>query len=90
MCPNLPARILSAIPEYYSTFQEAYDNAFDGDIIQLHDIIFSGDFFLDLSKSITVTGGWDCDYAVVTGSSRFNGTMFIDSGTAAIDNIVLE
>jgi hypothetical protein len=42
-CSNQPARIAGTIPAYYSTVQEAYNAAGDGDTIQSQAARFTGD-----------------------------------------------
>ena len=90
LCPNLPVRILSVIPEYFTTLQEAYDNAVDEDIIQLHDIFFTGEFHFDFDTSVTIAGGYDCEYTSATGASSVNGDIVISNGTVRIENVILE
>lgn len=90
MCPNLSVRIPGAVPAYYSTLRDAYDNAGGGDTIQAHDIIFSGDVNFDLDKAAAIAGGHDCEYAAVTGASRINGNIVISRGTITIGNVVIE
>jgi len=43
----------------------------------------------DLNISVTLKGGYDCDYAAITGETRLNGTMIIDDGEAAVGNFVV-
>ncbi len=86
LCSNLPVNILSGTPLYYSNLQEAYDNAMDGEIIQAHDIIFTGEVYFDLDKSVIVAGGYDCEYTSITGTSSVNGDIVISDGTVIIQS----
>ena len=79
-----PVRIAGTTPVYYSTLQAAYDAAIDGDTIQSQDAIFVEDFNLNLNKSVTLEGGYDCDYAVITGVTIVNGTMTVSDGSATV------
>ncbi|MEW6601325.1 MAG: hypothetical protein AB1499_10190, partial [Nitrospirota bacterium] len=90
LCPNPPVRTLGAVSAYYSSLQDAYDNAADGDVIQAHNIIFSGSLRLDLNKTVTISGGYDCEYTEVSGTSRLNGDVVIASGKTTIENVVSE
>ena len=69
---------------YYSTLQAAYDAAADGDTIQSQDAVFVEDFTLNLLKTVTLEGGYDCDYAVITGVTIVNGIMTVSDGSATI------
>ena len=79
-----PVRIAGTTPVYYSTLQAAYDAAVDGDIIQSQDAVFVENFTLNLLKTVTLEGGYDCDYAVITGVTIVSGTMTVSDGSATI------
>ncbi|GBD97328.1 MAG TPA: choice-of-anchor D domain-containing protein [Nitrospirae bacterium] len=79
-----PVRIAGTTPVYYSTLQAAYDAAVDGDTIQSQDAVFVEDFTLNLLKTVTLEGGYDCDYAVITGVTIVSGTMTVSDGSATI------
>ncbi len=55
--------------EYYYKLQTAYDSARDGDTIQSRAIIFSEDLYINLNKSVTLEGGYDCNYTPNTGKT---------------------
>ncbi len=88
-CPNLPARIIVPL-QYFSTPQEACDAAGEGETAQSHDISFSGDMVFDQNKSITLDGGYNCDYTGVIGVTTINGDLIITNGTLTIDNFSFE
>lgn len=83
-------RIAGATPVYYSTLQSAYDAAVNGDTIQSQAVAFSEDLFIDLNKSVTLKGGYDCDYIFNTGKTTLNGNMTISNGMVTIENFILE
>ncbi|MBI5056463.1 MAG: choice-of-anchor D domain-containing protein, partial [Nitrospirae bacterium] len=60
---GLPARIPGTSPVYFTTLQAAYDAAGDGDTIQVQAAAFTESFNLNLNKSVTLNGGYDCGYA---------------------------
>jgi len=64
-----------------------YDNAAGGDTIQAHNLIFAGDLYLDLDKPVTISGGYDCDYAALDGASKVNGDILISNGTVQFENV---
>ena len=88
-CPE-PVRISGATPVYYSTLQAAYDAAVDGDVIQSRAIVFTANLNINLDKSVTLQGGYDCNYATVTGVTTINGTMTVSDGTVTVENFVVE
>jgi hypothetical protein len=88
-CPNLPARILATGSEY-PTLQTAYNAAVEGDTIQSQAVFFNGDLYINQNKSVTLEGGYDCDYTTAPGDSTLIGTIFISDGTVTIQNFILE
>jgi PKD repeat protein len=85
-----PVRIAGASPEYYSTLQEAYNAAQDGNTIQSRDMTFSEDLLLNRNITITIIGGYDCGYDINSGSSRISGSMTINNGAVNIENFILQ
>jgi PKD repeat protein len=88
-CPNLPVRIAGAVTEYFNTLQEAYNAAEQGDTIQIRTLTLSEYPDLNLNKTVTLEGGYDCDYLSGTDFTTINGTMSISDGTVIIGNIIL-
>lgn len=88
-CPNLPVRIAGAAPEYFNTLQEAYNAAKQGDTIQIRTLTLSEYPELNLNKTVTLEGGYDCDFLSGTCYTTINGTMSISDGTVIIDNFIL-
>jgi hypothetical protein len=77
--------------DYYSTLQEGYDNAGDGDFIRSHDAAFNEiqvDF--DDDKTVTLVGGYDCSYSTITGNTTLNGDLVINGGTVTIENLIVQ
>ncbi len=90
ICSDPPVRIDGATPIYYSTPQEAYNAAANGDIIQSQAARFMEDLNINRNISITLEGGYDCSYSTVTDKTRIQGDMTISDGTATIENFILE
>ncbi len=91
-CPNLPVKIVRT-GATYTTLQAAYNAAATGDTIQSHAVLFTGN--LDVNRDITVTleGGYGCDYSGYTGSpTRLKGKLqtYPLGGKLTIKNFVLE
>ncbi len=94
-CPDWPVRIIraGATYGYYTTLQAAYNAAATGDTIQSHAVLFTGN--LDINRDITITleGGYGCDYSVYTSSPTIlKGKLqtYPLGGKLTIKNFVLE
>ena len=88
-CP-LPVRIAGAVPVYYSTLQEAYDAAIDGDIIQGQAAAFIENLNINRDISVTFEGGYDCDYTAISGVTVLNGNMTISNGIVTMENMQVQ
>lgn len=85
-CPTYsPVRIAGA---YYATLQDAYNTALDGENIRSQAVIFVEN--LNLNKSVTLIGGYDCSYTGITGWTRLKGQMTISNGTVTVKDFILE
>ncbi len=89
-CSNLPARISRTVPAYYSSLQDAYNSAADGEIIESLAETLTGDLDINLSKSVTLDGGYNCSYSSNPGKTILNGTLTISSGSLSIRNISVQ
>ncbi len=87
-CPLSPPVCIAGA--CYRTLQEAYNAAFEGDIIQSQAVtlIENPDFYL--TKSVTIQGGYDCDYSTQTGKTIINGNMTVSNGTVIIGDFILQ
>jgi len=75
---------------YYSTLQGAYDAASGGSIIEMKAASLAGDLNLNLNKTLTLTGGYDCSYSSVTGITTIIGNVSITSGKVTIENMEIQ
>jgi PKD repeat protein len=91
-CANPPVRINGATPVYYSTLQEAYDAAVEGDIIQSQAARFIENLNIDDngSKYVVLEGGYDCGYTGVIGKTRIKGRIKSSMGKAKGKNFKVE
>lgn len=83
-----PVRVAGV--NYYSTLQAAYDAASDGSIIEMKAASLAGDLNLNLNKTLTLAGGYDCGYSMVTGKTTVNGNVTINSGKVTIENVEIQ
>ena len=88
-CGN-PVRIARGSPLHFSSLQNAYDAAMDSEHINVQSGLFSGDIHLDRDISITLKGGFDCNYYSNSGVTRLDGSMTISNGTVLIEKFVIE
>jgi YD repeat-containing protein len=87
-CPlTFPVRIAGA---YYSILQDAYNAASNGDIIQTQTTSIDENIDTNLNKSVTLQGGYNCDYSTQTGETILNGNMTISNGTVTIENFIIQ
>lgn len=84
-------RIAGSTPAYYSTLQDAYNAAEDGDIIEARNIIFNENLYINdmNNKSVTLNGGYNSYFSAITGASSIIGNMIINNGAIILSNIVL-
>jgi hypothetical protein len=75
---------------YYSTFQNAYPVAANGSVIQEQAQVFTGDVTFDRNVSVTLQGGYDCNYTVNPDSTTHSGALTISNGTVNISNVVIQ
>lgn len=90
MCSTLPVRISRTSPVYYSSLQVAYNFAVSGDTIESHAGVLNENLDINLNKEVTFTGGYNCNYSSVSGSTTLNGNLSISNGSAAIENITVQ
>lgn len=89
-CTKDPVRIYGAIPVYYTTIQAAYDDAVDDDIIQSHGVTFIEDLALDGNVTVTLDGGYNCDYTAKTGETAITGDMDVTDGDVTVEDYTLQ
>ncbi len=89
-CSSNPVRMSGSNPVYYPTLQAAYDAANDGDTLQSKALELAGDLNVNAPKSVTLQGGYDCNYVTAEGMTLLNGVLTITDGTLIIENVILE
>lgn len=87
-CSASPIRIPGKAD--YSTLQAAYNAAVDGDTILSRGITLTEYLSADMNKSVTIEGGYTCDYSSSPGVTSLSGSMSINNGTVNIKNFNLQ
>jgi hypothetical protein len=91
---GLPVRVrrVATTISYYSTLQAAFDNTntVNGDIIQLKNQTLTENPNFNTSKTVTITGGYDCGYTTNSGTTIINGNMTISNGTVTMENVQVQ
>jgi PKD repeat protein len=85
-----PVRIQRTTPLYYTSLQEAYDAAVDGDTIQVQDTrLYESVYFYD-HKTIIIDGGYNTDYSAKTGKTRLKGEVIVSNGKVTLRDFIIE
>ncbi len=67
-----------------------HTNAANQDLIKSHIDTLTGDLNINAPKTVTIDGGYECNYANSTGITTVNGDLNISDGKVTIMNLVLE
>ncbi|MFH1028221.1 MAG: hypothetical protein V1791_09485, partial [Pseudomonadota bacterium] len=89
-CSQLPVRILRNPPVYYNLLQTAYSNAQTDETIQVQAITFTEDFDATLENTVTIDGGYTCDYSTNPDMTLINGSASMSFGTITMQNIAVQ
>ncbi len=84
---NLPVKVLS---EYYTDLQSAYDAASDSSVIMAQSYPFSEDVDLNRNISVTLKGGYDCQYSDNTSFTTISGSLTVRAGTVTVEHIEIK
>lgn len=82
-------RISGGTATYFGSFQDAYNAASSGDIIEGMAAEYGEDLGLYLGRQIRLRGGYDAAFASRTGYSTINGSMTVGTGAVTIENMVI-
>jgi sugar lactone lactonase YvrE len=86
-CQNLPVMMGAA---YYSTLQDAYNDAADGAVILSQAMSLSEDLIADRNINVSLAGGYDCGYTDNSGETILNGTIIINNGLLSTGGFILQ
>jgi len=90
-CPNQPVRIAGKTL-YYSGLQDAYNAAQNGDTIQARATTLTENLTVNRDISVTLEGGYGCDYSSNTGGmTSLKGMIqtYPTAGTLTIKNFIV-
>lgn len=75
----------------YGTLTDTYAAAAAGNVIEMQaTIVGTAPVFSDLSKSVTLRGGFDCNYLINNWISTITGPVTISGGTITISNLSIQ
>lgn len=83
------ARILGK-PTTYSTLQAAYNAASDGAVIQSNAVTFSENLSVNRPISVTLDGGYNCDYTGKVSRTTLKGSVTTTSGSVTVGDFILQ
>lgn len=89
-CVNYPARIAKTAPESYLnklSIQSAYNAAANSDTVQGNMYEHHESLLFDRDVSVTLDGGYLCDFTDNPNSAIIKGTVRISDGTVKLKNI---
>jgi len=84
-----PARI-SGAPFNYLLLQESYNSTSDGGTLDIPAMSTTEDLNFDLPKSVTLKGGYDCDFTDNPSYTTINGNMTNSAGSITLEKIILK
>lgn len=73
----------------YAKLQDAYNAAADGDIILAQAQVFAENLNVNRNISVSLAGGYVCDYSTNPGTTKLQGVLTTSSGTLTIKDIIL-
>ena len=87
-CANKPARISGG--SSFTDVQSACDKAINYDKIEAHALVFDGGLTLSNDASLTLEGGYICDYSTNSMFSTIHGPLTIGGGSLTLDRVVIQ
>jgi hypothetical protein len=88
-CDNLPVKIGGSF-HYFTSIRNAYNGALNDDAVQVQALDFTEDLDLGGTISVTLQGGYDCNYSSNPGVTLIHGTLTISGGPVTIENVILQ
>jgi hypothetical protein len=91
-CPHKPAGMISPLFSfYYDSIGDAYAAVTGRTVISLQTYQFNENVNLSNDYSVTLNGGYDCDYGSNTGKfSILNGSLTVSQGTVTLANLQIK
>ncbi len=69
---------------YSVSLQDSHSGASDLDIFHTQESLLTEDVDFNLPISVTIEGGYNCDYTQITGTTTISGNMTVSDGTVTI------
>lgn len=88
-CTNYPARLAGTTPVNYLSLSAAYNAAANGDTIQGNMLDHFDSLLLDRNVSVTLDGGYLCDFSSISGNLTIKGDVTIFNGTLIVKGNVV-
>jgi hypothetical protein len=92
ICPSNAAHNVDAL-SYFTSIQDAYDHALDGQSLLLQAMEFDEldlSFSSDSNISVFLKGGYECDFLSNPGRSTLHGKLTISKGKATIADLIIK
>lgn len=74
----------------YASIQDAYEDLADTKTLQIHATTLSGDLFLSQNKTVTLEGGYGCDFSSNPGYTTITDKLTIAAGKAIVENLIIK
>jgi len=87
-CSSRLVKLDGSSPPYYNSIQDAYIAAGNNDIIMVQAETFTADLNINLPKSVTILGGYNCEFSSVSGITTVNGNLSVTDGTLTIESVL--
>lgn len=89
--PGGPAvRVIGTSLLYYSTLQDAYNSAGDGEIIQVQAVTLNESLSININKSVTISGGYNGAYTSQLGKTTIQGSLSVTNGKITVEGLKLQ
>jgi len=88
--PGGPSVRTAVTGSYFETLQEAYNEAYHGDTIEVQAVTFNENLSIDQNKTVTLSGGFNEGYTYQSGMTTVTGNMSVTSGKITIEGITLK
>jgi hypothetical protein len=88
-CANPLFKIGSSMYDYQE-IQTVYDGLSNGQTLKIRSANLNGDLDIQQNKSVTLQGGYSCDFSSNPGYSYLYGTLTITDGTVIADRLIIQ
>ena len=89
-CSNPKFKIGEGAMFNYPSIQAAYDGLSTGEVLEIQAAAFSGNLNLQQDISVTLDGGYLCDFSTNPEQTEIHGTLTISDGCVTVGNIIIQ